>query len=49
MQRDDPTWTNLELDSTLIKDRMVNELMKIVVQDTVTVFKQSILKKLEET
>lgn len=46
MQREDASWTNLEMDSILVRDRMVNEMMEIVIQDTVKAFKEAMAKKM---
>lgn len=46
LQREDASWTNLEVDSTLVKDRMVKEVMEMVIQDTARALKEAMAKKL---
>lgn len=47
LQRENASWTNLEVDATLVKNRITNELMEMVIQDSAKAIKEAIAKKLE--
>lgn len=47
MQAEEKTWTNIDQDELLVKNRITNEIMDLLLKDTAQVLKKSLSLKNE--
>ncbi|XP_066152598.1 uro-adherence factor A-like isoform X2 [Euwallacea fornicatus] len=47
MQAEDPSWTNYELDEALVKDRLCNEFLDMLMKESLIVLKKTVESKLK--